>query len=410
MPSAACLGRSPNHLSGTSPRIRSVLTGHNYYRQPGGEDVGFIRESELLEDHGHTVVRYVEHNDQIGKTGLGAACSTVWSISSFYSLKTLADSSCFDIAHFHNTFPLISPAAYYAMRPAGIPVVQTLQNYRLLCPGGTFLRNGAVCENCLDRRSLLPSIVHRCYRDSRAGTAVVAAMLKVHRVANTWQDMVDVYIAVSEFGRQKFIEGGLPADRIVVKPNFIAPDPGAGEGCGGYALFVGRLAKEKGVETLAEAWRSCTNTPLLVAGDGPLNKTEWPDRVTALGSQPRTRVLELMQDAHILVFPSTWYECAPMTIIEAFACGLPVIASNLGSIPEFVTHGKTGLLFKPGDAEDLARQVRWAFDHPEELRAMRANARREYEEKYTAERNYKMLIAIYEMAIENFQRRRREAS
>jgi len=235
-------------------------------------------------------------------------------------------------------------------------------------------------------------------------------MLAVHRAAGTYQKQVDVYIALSEFARRKFIEGGLPQDRIVVKPNFVAPDPGIGEGRGGYALFVGRLAKEKGIDSLTAAWRTLGEIPLQVAGDGPLNKTEWPDGVTWLGNQPRERVMALMQDARVLVFPSVAHEGAPMTIVEAFACGLPVIASNLGSIPEFVTHGKTGLLFKPGDSEDLARQVRWAFDHPEEMRAMRANARREYEEKYTAERNYKMLIAIYEMAIENSRRRRREAS
>ncbi len=410
MPSAAYLERGPKPLSALTTNVRSILTAHNYYRQPGGEDQGFIGESALLEGYGHTVVRYADHNNRIGNAGLGTVCSTVWSVSSFYSLKTLARSSSFDVAHFHNTFPLISPAAYYAMKGAGVPVVQTLQNYRLLCPGGTFLRDAVVCEDCLERRSLLPAIIHGCYRESRLATAAVTTMLAVHRAADTWQKMVDVYVAVSEFGRQKFIAGGLPADRIVVKPNFVAPDPGAGEGRGGYALFVGRLAKEKGIDSLTAAWRTLRNIPLQVAGDGPLNKTDRPDGVKWLGSQPRERVMALMQDAQILVFPSTWYECAPMTIVEAFACGLPVIASNLGSIPEFVTHGKTGLLFRPGDAEDLARQVRWAFDHPEELRAMRANARREYEEKYTAERNYKMLIAIYEMAIENSRRRRREAS
>jgi glycosyltransferase involved in cell wall biosynthesis len=170
------------------------------------------------------------------------------------------------------------------------------------------------------------------------------------------------------------------------------------------------LAEEKGIRVLAAAWRGLNNISLQVAGDGPLRDTVWPEGATWIGAQPPDRVMTLMQDARVLVFPSTWYECAPMTIVEAFACGLPVIASNLGSIPEFVQHRYNGLLFEPGDPQDLARQVRWAFEHPEELRVMRANARREYEEKYTAERNYKMLMTIYEMAIEHSQRRRREAS
>jgi glycosyltransferase involved in cell wall biosynthesis len=256
----------------------------------------------------------------------------------------------------------------------------------------------------MDRHSLLPAIAHACYRDSRAATAAVTTMLTVHRTGGTYQRVVDHYIALSHFARNKFIQGGLPAERIAVKPNFVSPDPGPGAGCGRYALFVGRLSKEKGIETLAAAWRSL-DIPLRVAGDGPLRDITWPTAVFPLGAQRREKVIALMRDALVLVFPSTWYECCPMTILEALACGTPVIASNLGSIPEFVRHHHNGLLFRPGDAEDLARQVRWAFDHPEELRAMRANARREFEEKYTAERNYNLLMAIYEQAIENAQRR-----
>jgi len=339
-----------------------------------------------------------------------AAWDSIWSRSTFQRLEWLTHSASIDVAHFHNTFPLISPSAYYAVQSAGIPVVQTLHNFRLVCAGATLCRNGSVCQACITRKSLLPALAHGCYRDSRAATAVVATMLATHRAMHTYQTKVDAYIALSEFARRKFVDGGLPEDRIVVKPNFVSPDPGPGEGLGGGALFTGRLSEEKGVRTLAAAWRTLENIPLQVAGDGPLRNIDWPRNVTALGPQPNENVMRLMQQSQVLIFPSTWYECAPMTIVEAFACGLPVIASNLGSIPEFVRHGYNGLLFRPGDPEDLARQVRWAFDHPEHLRAMRANARREYEQKYTAERNYKMLIDIYEMAIENARRRRRNAS
>jgi glycosyltransferase involved in cell wall biosynthesis len=410
MPSAAQLEKSSKTATALRSAARSVLSVHNYYRQPGGEDRVFLNEADLLERKGHTVVRYEDRNHRIHSQTLAVARDAVWSPSSFDRLKSVVQSNVIDVAHFHNTFPLISPSAYYAVQRAGIPVVQTLHNFRLICAGATFTRGESVCESCLEHRSLLPGIIHGCYRQSRPQTAALSAMLAVHRAAGTYQDQVDVYIAPGEFARQKFIQGGLPADRIRVKPNCVSPDPGAGDGFGDYALFVGRLAKEKGIDTLTRAWRSLRDIRLQVAGDGPLNDTEWPEEVTWLGSLERERVMALMQDARVLVFPSMWYECAPMTIIEAFACGLPVIASNLGSIPEFVSHGRTGLLFQPGDSEDLARQVRWAFDHPEELRAMRANARREYEQKYTAEHNYKMLIAIYEMAIENSRRRRHEAS
>jgi len=390
--------------------VRSVLSVHNYYQQAGGEDRVFEGEIALLERHGHRVLRHKDHNDRLGNGSLGAVRDAVWSASTYRHLKALTRSTTIDVAHFHNTFPLISPSAYYAVQRVGIPVVQTLHNFRLICPGATLSRNGSPCQSCLDRQSLLPGIAHGCYRNSRPATVALSTMLAVHRVAGTYQKQVDVYIASGEFARQKFIQGGLPGDRIVVKPNFVSPDPGAGEGRGDYALFVGRLAEEKGIRTLAAAWRGLHDISLQVAGDGPLRDTVWPEGATWIGAQPRNRVMSLMQDARVLVFPSTWYECAPMTIVEAFACGLPVIASNLGSIPEFVRHRHNGLLFEPGNPEDLARQVRWAFDHPEELRTMRANARREYEEKYTAERNYKMLMTIYEMAIENSQRRRRNAS
>ena len=266
-----------------------------------------------------------------------------------------------DVVHFHNTFPLISPAAYYAVQREGVPVVQTLHNFRLLCPGATLFRDGAVCEECIEQRSFRPAMAHKCYRGSRPATATVAAMLTVHQVVRTWQRKVDLYIAVSEFARRKFVAGGVPASRIVVKPNFVWPDPGVGAGSGGYALFVGRLSAEKGISVLAEAWRELGEIPLVVAGDGPLAGTEWPEGVSWVGRQTREKVLELMRDARVLIVPSECYENGPLTVLEAFACGLPVIASDLGSMAEAVDHERTGWLFQPGDAADLARKVRWAF-------------------------------------------------
>ncbi|HEY2843189.1 MAG TPA: glycosyltransferase family 4 protein [Bryobacteraceae bacterium] len=391
-------------------RSLKVLSLHNYYRQSGGEDRVFASEAALLEQNGHTVVRHEDHNDRIRPGAIGAARDAVWSHSAFDRLASLVRSNPIDVAHFHNTFPLISPSGYYAVRRSGIPVVQTLHNFRLICASATLSRNGSVCESCLEHRSLLPAIAHACYRNSRPATAALATMLAVHRAAGTYRKQVDLYIALSEFARRKFIEGGLPQDRIVVKSNFVSPDPGAGEGRGDYALFVGRLSEEKGVGTLAAAWRGLSSVPLKVVGDGPLRTASWPDGVTWLGAQPRDRVMALMQEARVLVFPSTWYENAPLTIIEALACGLPVIASDIGSLPEFVQHGQTGLLFRPGDPADLARQVRAALSHPEKLRAMRVAARREYESKYTPERNYKLLLEIYEIAAQNAHRERRQAS
>jgi glycosyltransferase involved in cell wall biosynthesis len=389
----------------------NVLVAHNYYQQPGGEDHVFAAETALLESRGHHVVRYEEHNSRIANRNVAvAAIDTVWSSKSARALGELVRGHRPDVVHFHNTFPLISPAAYYAVQNEGAAVVQTLHNFRLVCPGATLFRDGMVCEECIQQRSLRPAMAHKCYRGSRPATAAVAVMLTVHRAARTFRRQVDCYIALSEFARRKFIAGGLPEDRIVVKPNFVSPDPGVGPGTGGCALFVGRLSAEKGVSLLASAWRELGKIPLVVAGDGPLAGTEWPMGVSWIGSHPREKILALMSEARVLIVPSEWYETGPLTVLEAFACGLPVIASNLGSMAETVTHEKTGLLFEPGDAADLARKVKWAFEHPEAMEKMRVNARSEFEEKYTADRNYEILMAIYEAAIANFGRGRRAAS
>lgn len=390
---------------------RTVAIAHNYYQQAGGEDQVFASEAALLERNGHRVIRYEEDNARIAdRSPAVTAIDAIWSTNSARSLTELIRREKPDLVHFHNTFPLISPAAHYAVHREGLPVVQTLHNFRLLCPGATLFRNGAVCEDCIRQFSLRPAMLHKCYRGSRPATAAVATMLTVHRAARTWKRKVNVYIALSEFARRKFIQGGLPASRIMVKPNFVSPDPGMGTGSGGYALFAGRLSAEKGIAVLTSAWRELADIPLVVAGDGPLAGTKWPAGVNWIGRQSREKILELMRDARVLIFPSEWYEGAPMAIIEAFACGLPVIASDLGSMAEMVAHERTGLLFNPGDAADLASKVRWVFEHPDAMPAMRAAARREFEEKYTAERNYEMLTAIYEMAVTNFRGTRRAAS
>jgi glycosyltransferase involved in cell wall biosynthesis len=382
---------------------RTVLSVHNHYQQHGGEDEVFAAETALLERQGHRVVRYQDHNNRIRNGALTGLAAT-WNHRSYLRLRRVIDENHPQIAHFHNTFPLISPAAYYAAKSRGLPVVQKLGNFRLICPGSYLLRDGHICEECIDRKSLLPSIQHGCYRGSSAATAAVACMLATHQGIGTWNRAVDVYIAATEFTRAKFIAAGFPGERILIRHHAIYDDPGLGAGRGGYALFAGRLSPEKGIDILADAWKRLPDIPLKIAGDGPLSKTQWPANVTTLGHQSRKQIQALMQDAVVVIVPSIWYEFVPLTLLEAFVCGTPVIASNLGSMAERVDHHRSGLLFRPGDPEDLARHVRWAFDHPDQLRVMRAAARREYETRYTADINYKRLIEIYELAAENAKR------
>lgn len=379
-----------------------ILLVHDHYQQRGGEDEVFAAEGDLLQSRDHVVERYVVHNDTIPRRSrAGVAKDTIWNGRVYDDVRRIVRRERPYVAHFHNTFPLISPAAYYAANAEGVPVVQTLHNYRLICPNALLFRDGHVCEECPGKAVAWPGVVHACYRQSRSATAATVAMLAVHRVAGTWERAVAIYIALTEFARRKFVAAGLPAARIAVKPNFLSADPGPGDHTGAFALFAGRLAPEKGLPTLLEAWRILGGRfPLKVVGTGPLASlmVRRPHNVEWLGAQPRGEVLALMQRATFLVFPSEWYEGFPMALVEAFATGLPVVASAHGSIADIVDDGATGRHFQPGDACDLAAKVDWALSHPKERAAIGRRARLEFESKYTAARNYSSLMHIYGLA------------
>ena len=370
----------------------------------------FAAEVALLRERGHEVSTLTFYNrDLEGLPFWKQAALTLWNREAYEKVREAIRTYRPQIMQIHNTFPLASPAVVHAAKAERVPVVMTLHNYRLLCVNALFFREGRVCEDCLGRLPW-PGVAHACYRGSRAASGVVATMLTVHRALGTWTRVVDVYIALTEFARQKFIGGGLPVERIVVKPNFVYPDPGVGDGQGGYALFVGRLSPEKGVGNLLAAWeRLGTQVPLKVVGDGPLSSevaevARRLEGVEYLGRRSRDQVLAVMKQAAFLVFPSELYEGFPMTIAEAYATGLPIISSNLGAMASLIDHGRTGLHFRPGDPEGLAAKVEWFLAHPAELARMRREARAEYEAKYTAERNYRMLMEIYERAIASARR------
>jgi glycosyltransferase involved in cell wall biosynthesis len=387
-----------------------ILMVHNYYQQRGGEYQVFHDECLLLKAHGHDVITYTRHNDEIKEYSLWRkawlAKQTVWATDSVADLQALLQKEKPDIVHFHNTFPLISPAVYHVCQKMDIPVVQTLHNYRLLCVGATFYRDNRVCEECLGKRVPLPGFVNRCYRGSWLQSGVVAGMLTFHRVIRTWQELVDAYIVLTAFSREKFIEGGIPAEKIVVKPNFLYPDPDpdhiktAEED---YYVFVGRFAPEKGIYVLINAWQIIASLPLRMVGDGPLleetRKKVKEDKtacIKIMGRQTHEKTLELIQQAKALIIPSRWYEGFPKVILEALAAGVPVIASNLGSLGELVEGKGVGLTFPPGDHEALARVVKWFHEHTEEIERMKEKACQTYQGEYNSENNYQQLIKIYQ--------------
>jgi glycosyltransferase involved in cell wall biosynthesis len=395
-------------------RRPKVLMAHTFYRFLGGENLSFLAELELLRAQGHPVVAWTRDNREIDAYGplrrAALPLRTVWDPAAYRELRALLARERPRVAHFQNTFPLLSPAVYHACRRAGVAVVQTLRNYRLLCPSGILYRDGHLCGDCLGRGLAWPGVVHACYRGSRAQTAVVAAMLGTHRLLGTWRDEVDLFVVPSEFARRQFLAAGLEPERVVTKPNFIAPDPGPRAEPGDYALFVGRLTEEKGVRTLLAAWRGDPGLPLRIVGEGPLrNELEAAAgegaMVRWLGERPHAEVLALIKGARLVVFPSEWYETFGRVAMEAFACGVPLVAARLGAMAELVEEGVTGLLFRPGEAADLLRVVRRALADPAALLAMGAAGRRAYEERYTAERNYELLCAIYGQAIERAARR-----
>jgi len=396
-----------------------VLEIHNRYTQLGGEDAVFEAERALLSRMGHEVMAFVRDNNEINvMTQVSVAVATIWSRESSKKMRRLIREFLPDVVHFHNTFLLISPAAYYACKEAGVPVVQTLHNYRLLCPAATFSRNGRICKDCIGKAVPWLGIVHGCWQESRSKTAVVVAMLTLHRLLKTWQKQVDLFIALTEFARRKFIEGGLPAKNVVVRPNFVLRDPLVdihnARGVREYALYVGRLSPEKGVRTMLMAWRHLSEIPLKLVGDGPLMgevcsfiEKHRLKGVEVLGHLPHNEMLLLMRKARFLVFPSECYETFGLVVIEAFACGVPVIASGLGAMSEIVDDGRTGLYFELRNSKELTAKVRWAWNHEKMLEDMGSEARKEYERKYTAEINYKMLMGIYETAIERARRKSR---
>lgn len=392
-----------SELSAQKPM--NVLMLHNSYQFRGGEDESFESEVRMLRDAGHFVDTIHLKNDEVEQIGsFNVALQSIWSKSSYDLVDRKLSERQFDVLHVQNFFPLISPSVYSAARKHGVAVVQTLRNYRLLCPSTTLFRNGRICEDCLHKTFKYSGVLHACYRNSVLSSAAVATMTAFHTLKGTWRNAIDLYISLTHSSRQKFVEAGLPADKVIVKGNFVHPDPGPGDGREGFVLFAGRLTQEKGLETLLKAWTLLKSpTALKIVGDGQLSSevqefcrqnptAEW------LGTKSASELKDLMGAASLFVFPSEWYEPFGRVAIESFAKGTPVAASNMAAMAEIVEDGVNGFLFHPGDSQDLAFKLQWAQDHPDQLNLLRQSARHCYEQKYTASQNCDLLIHAYQLA------------
>lgn len=381
----------------------NVLMAHNYYKVPGGEDTVFHNEVKMLDKNGHKVTKYTRHNDEIkggvlSKLKLGI--DTIFSLKTYKEVKKLIDENDIDIVHVHNTLPLISPSIYYAARAKKVPIVQTIHNFRLLCPGATFTRCGEICEDCVSK-GLEQSLKHKCYRNSLSQTFIMYIMLKLHRIIGIY-DKIN-YITLTEFNKQKLSTLVKDESKIHVKPNFIEKREDIERTLEDYFVYIGRLDDIKGINFLVEAWKNIDkDINLYIIGTGPEEENlkhiiseNRLNNVKLLGFMKREDAFKVIEKSRAIIIPSKWYEGFPMTIAESFSLGVPVIGSKLGNIESIVDDERNGLLFTTNNKESLKEVINKVF-HDRELNiSLGNNAYKVFKEKYTDEENYRSIEKIY---------------
>lgn len=375
-----------------------ILQAHNYYQQAGGEDTVVAQEKALLESNGHEVFTYYKNNDIIssikGVQKIGLLKETTWSRKTYEEVNTILKQDKIDLCHVHNTLPLISPSIYYACKDNNVPVVQTLHNYRLICTNGLLMRDGRICEDCLGR-SAYGAISKKCYRNSAIQTYVVARMLQKNKRMGTWSNQVDAYLCLTELARQKFIEHGLPEDKLYVKPNFIDNRTVLSTHKENFLVYAGRVMENKGARLILELAKK-TKHSIKIIGDGDMiEEFNGIPNVELLGRRTHDETIRVLSKAKAILFPTMLYEGMPMTIIEGFSLKTPIIATNIGASKSMIKNEVTGLLFKMGDYDDFYNKVEVCFTQPKLIQDIVSNAFNEYKMHFTAESNYKMIMEVY---------------
>lgn len=382
-----------------------ILIVHNYYQIPGGEDTVVENEQRMLEKHGHKTFLYSRNNSELNTLSkLQKIClpfSTVFNIKTYRQIKKIIKEKKIDIVHVHNTLNLISPSVYYAALRCKVPVVQTVHNFRLLCPSAVFYRDGHICEDCV-KHGLWCAVKHKCYRNSRIQTLACAVNTKIHRMTGIYGKIN--YICLTEFNKEKLLSfKQISPERVFVKPNFVESINGEivpPEKRADQFIFVGRLEKLKGVDVLLRAWKMMGDSApkLLLCGNGPMEQRcreyiakNGLESVEMMGFVPNEKVRKLVANSKALILPTQCYEGFPMTIAEAFAVGTPVIASDLGNAGSLVEEGVTGCKFAADSPEELKRAVVRLKGYLDLYRTIENQCA----EKYIEEQNYESLMSVY---------------
>lgn len=388
-----------------------ILQIHNFYQIPGGEDVVVRNEKRLLEEHGHQVFTYYRTNKELAEKGaLGKLLlpfTSVYSFRTYREVKQMIKANQIDIVHVHNTLTMVSPSVFYAAFKCKVPVVQTLHNFRMLCPAGSFFRNNVICEECV-QGGMKCAIKHKCYRNSKVQTFVSAAILQIHRMVGTYRRVN--FICLTEFNRNKLLESLdmkkqiVDPNRVYIKPNFSFAEevvPSRERPEEEYFLFAGRVEALKGIDIAIRAFEKLPDKKLYIAGNGPMMdemqnyvKEHGLTNIKFLGYLQKDEMSEMFYHAKAVIMTSQCYEAFAMTIAEAYSYGVPVIAGRVGNMDGMVQEGITGMKFVYNSSEDLMEKVR-AFDNMN-LAELKKNAREFYQKRLRPEDNYQKLIKIYE--------------
>lgn len=383
---------------------QNIMIVHNYYQIPGGEDTVVANEKKMLEEHGHKVILYSRNNAELKEMSkfkkLTLPVTTVFNPRTYREIRKLIKKEKIEIVHVHNTLNLISPAVYYAAQSMHVPVVQTIHNFRLLCPGATFYRDGHICEDCV-KYGLKCAVKHSCYRGSKVQTLACVISTWFHRMTGIYGKIN--YICLTEFNKSKLLElKQIKPEKVFVKPNFV-------ESVGEFVpeekrenqfVFAGRLDKLKGIDILFEAWKQMgTEAPkLCVCGTGPMENwckrfiSENDVNIEMRGFVPNEEARKLIAVSRALVLPTQWYEGFPISIVEAFSVGTPVVCSDLGNAGSVVVEGVTGCKFSANSSKDLVRAIECLKDYKD----IYCSTYTTYEKLYSEEQNYKNLVKIYQ--------------